>query len=687
MKMYEGMGDAELSKFWEMMDWDNAERNLLGMQRNIALAVFRRDDALRVECQKTLVRSIYAKILAVRHVCDSVTMAGVDKVKWTDPADKMRAAFSLTSKDYHAKPMRMLVIQPKGSTKERHIQIPTSYDRAMQTLYAYSLDPVSEATGERKSFAFRKGRSMQDVHAYIMDAVRGATPPQFIVKADIKSYYASIGHEWLLRNIPMDTRVLQEFLKAGYVYAGELFPPDDYGISLGSSISPILGNMVLDGMQKVVFQGLHGATEDIDFANGNLIRFADDVIITARTREDAVKILKILEVFLSERGCRLSPEKTAVYDLNDGFDFLSRNYKRETNGVVLSSPSAAAIKKLETSLQELIPSCRGGQKSLIDKLNKKLNGWAVYHKVTEAQAAFRYIDVLVDTMLIQLCERLHPNLPRKKILEKYFYKEPDGTYVYALPDKSDVRVVTLAKTVLTEHRAVKTKVNPYLDGDYYEARTDERAIANVTGKYKAIWERQNGHCHYCGKPILADQHKTTVLIDASLRESARNSAYVHAHCSLGQAEYYRPDGYYDLHIDLIEILEKMNSEEKRHHIRQTGTKFSPLAEYFRKKTEPVFTLSFDEIDAILGKPLCGTARKHQFYWYQGGVERISDCWVANAYKIRRLDMQGARVIFAKDNVVSVPVTIPEIFKSGRVPPNARAELENFFGYIQKKYGL
>jgi hypothetical protein len=50
-------------------------------------------------------------------------------------------------------------------------------------------------------------------------------------------------------------------------------------------------------------------------------------------------------------------------------------------------------------------------------------------------------------------------------------------------------------------------------------------------------------------------------------------------------------------------------------------------------------------------------------------------------------MQGARVVFARNNIESVPVTIPEIFLSGRVPPNARAELENFFGYIQKKYGI
>jgi RNA-directed DNA polymerase len=137
----------------------------------------------------------------------------------------------------------------------------------MQTLYAYSLDPISESTGERKSFAFRRGRSTQDIHAFILKAFEMENPPRYIIKADVKACYASISHDWLIKNIPIDPHVLREFLKAGHVFNGEIFPPSDFGISLGSSISPILGNMTLDGAQKAIFEGLHGREFDVDFAD------------------------------------------------------------------------------------------------------------------------------------------------------------------------------------------------------------------------------------------------------------------------------------------------------------------------------------------------------------------------------------------------------------------------------------
>jgi RNA-directed DNA polymerase len=118
-------------------------------------------------------------------------------------------------------------------------QLPIVYDRAMQSLYACSLDPVAETWGDRKIFGFRKGRSQLDTHAFIEAAFKGTDTPFFLVKTDVQQHYGSISHDWLTNNIPMGKRVLYEFLKAGHVFGGELFPSDDAGISLGASISPI----------------------------------------------------------------------------------------------------------------------------------------------------------------------------------------------------------------------------------------------------------------------------------------------------------------------------------------------------------------------------------------------------------------------------------------------------------------
>ena len=72
--------------------------------------------------------------------------------------------------------------------------MPTFYDRSMQKLYSYSLAPVAEAMADRKSFAFRPGRSMQDASAYILAALKGNNAPEYGVVADVKACYATIQH-------------------------------------------------------------------------------------------------------------------------------------------------------------------------------------------------------------------------------------------------------------------------------------------------------------------------------------------------------------------------------------------------------------------------------------------------------------------------------------------------------------
>ena len=240
-----------LDSLWNNADWTELSSKLFSMQRDIALAAKANDfDAVSMY-QQRLTQSLEAKMLAVRHVVLNGATPGIDGVQWSTPSEYMQAAISLNNQTYHASPTRLVIIRSKFSSKERRIKIPTYYDRAMQVIYAYSLSPIEETIGDSRSFAFRKNHSTQDVHAYIISALKKGA--DFILKADVKSCYESISHDWLLSNIPMDTRVLREFLKAGHFSAGEFFSAEDHGISLGVSLSPILGNMVLNGLQKVIF--------------------------------------------------------------------------------------------------------------------------------------------------------------------------------------------------------------------------------------------------------------------------------------------------------------------------------------------------------------------------------------------------------------------------------------------------
>lgn len=259
-----------------------------------------------------------------------------------------------------------------------------------------------------------------DVHENIKDILTVPMTPEFIVRTDIKAFYYNIQHKWLLQHIPMDKDILKEFLNAGHVFCGELRQSDGHGISEGSSISPLLANLILNGLQKHVYValGVWRKSKNMDYANGRMIRYVDDVLFTVRTEHLAKKIISALEEFLKERGLALSPEKTYIAPTGTKITFLSRTYWKE-KGILHSSPSDEAVSRFISELSETVErSGNKSQRELIRMLNRKLKGWAVYHRITEAEDAFRKIDVALQGILLRNAFNKHPKMQQKKVISK-----------------------------------------------------------------------------------------------------------------------------------------------------------------------------------------------------------------------------------------------------------------------------
>lgn len=684
--------DEYLEKMWNTIDWTAAEEKLAALQADLSHAAVRNNRSQIEKIQKKIVRDTDIKCLAVRHVVESTSGPGVDGVRWKEPAEMMRAALSLTSKDYRASPLRQILITAKNTGKERRPQLPTYFDRAMNVLYGYSLIPVTEATAERKSFAFRPGRSAHDAHAYVIEALKGNNSPRFVVCGDIKAYYAHIQHSWLLANVPMDKKVLSEFLNAGIVFAGELFPAKNVGISEGSNLSPYLGNFVLDGLQKHIFKSIHGTTKPNDYANGNLIRFADDVLITARTKEDAERIVDSLSFFLDERGLVLSREKTHICDVEEGFTFLSRTYIRK-QGLIYSYPSERAVDRFIVELQTTVSQNKKSQRELILTLNRKLKGWAGYHRYSDATEAFRRVDAALQTALLEAAKEKHPHMQFAKVKAKYWYKEPDGRHSYALPDDKSVRVIHLADTLLLTHRKIKTNANPFLEREYSEHRNHDRAIQNVTGQYKAVWKRQEGRCYYCGRPILSDQPKSVVPLDLSRPPSVLNSAFIHKICEPNELESIKTMEDIDIlrTYDVREILENMCQPELISRTKYPITprwKYYKLKLYFADCHAASVTLTFKEIEKIIGSDLPASARKRSEWWYpREQTNRIAEAWATEGYILKKIDTVKEKITLHREDEGMERLVIPPVLLDGKIPANAVFELETHMEYVINKYGL
>ena len=105
------------------------------------------------------------------------------------------------------------------------------------------------------------------------------------------------------------------------------------------------------------------------------------LVITAIDKETITKeIIPLVTEFLSERGLELSPEKSKITNINDGFDFLSQNV-RKYKGKLLVQPSKEAVQSFKNKIKKLFNKNRGiPAHALIRILNPVIRGWANYHK-------------------------------------------------------------------------------------------------------------------------------------------------------------------------------------------------------------------------------------------------------------------------------------------------------------------
>ena len=173
--------------------------------------------------------------------------------------------------------------------------------------------------------------------------LRICKPPilQFTRCAGSRRTTSRFEHLWMLRHILTDRTVLQKWLKAGYVENRILFPTKA-GTPQGGIISPTLANLTLDGLETLLTQYF----PQEKWKDGkcwspkvNLVRYADDFIITGDSRELLEKEVRpLVEQFLQERGLALSPDKTCITHIEEGFDFLGQRL-RKCGGKPLVKPS------------------------------------------------------------------------------------------------------------------------------------------------------------------------------------------------------------------------------------------------------------------------------------------------------------------------------------------------------------
>jgi RNA-directed DNA polymerase len=476
------------------------------LQQRIVKAVQQRKWRKVKALQHLLTHSRSAKVLAVLRVTQNQgkDTPGVDGVTWTTPAQKREAVNTLRQRGYRPQPLRRVYI-PKKNGKLRPLGIPTMRDRAMQALYLQALDPVAESRADPHSYGFRPARSCADALQQCHSVLSQRKSPEWVLEGDIQACFDRIDHQWLLDHIPMERSLLRKWLKAGYLEQADWFPTEA-GTPQGGIISPVLANLALDGLQERLAKAfprqyhLPGRPS----SKVNLIRYADDFVITGRSREQLEhEVRPLVQEFLAERGLVLSPEKTLVTHIEDGFDFLGQNVRRY-GGKVLSRPSSAAVKTFYAGLRQVVrKSLHLDPARLVSLLNPKIRGWSNYHRHASSKATFQHLDHLIFRLLWQWARRRHPKKNRHWLASRYFTTVGGDHWVFfgwEHHPRHGTRRALLASasaTRIIRHVKVRSGLNPYAAEwqEYLDRRRSHRAargypaVTGATGRETAALQR------------------------------------------------------------------------------------------------------------------------------------------------------------------------------------------------------
>jgi RNA-directed DNA polymerase len=307
------------------------------------------------------------------------------------------------------------VLIPKSNGKLRKLGIPALADRVVQASLKLVLEPIFEADFKPCSYGFRPNRRAQDAIAEIHSLASGASNYYWVLEADIKACFDEISHTALMDRLRVrvkDKRVcalVKAFLKSGVLT--ELGDREETyaGTPQGGILSPLLANIALsaldDHFDQIWQQQMSAAYQRRKrrrngMANFKIVRYADDfVIMVSGDRHHAEELREEAAAVLEPLGLRLSPEKTAVVHIDEGFDFVGfhirRQRKRGTQKwYVYTKPSRKAIQSIKDKVSEKTYRSTRHQDldGLLRSLNKSLAGWADYFRHGVSKATFSAVD-------------------------------------------------------------------------------------------------------------------------------------------------------------------------------------------------------------------------------------------------------------------------------------------------------
>lgn len=354
---------------------------------------------------------------------------------------------------YMPSPNTAFLIKKKNKA-DRLVEQLHSRDLIVQQYALKTITPFFERMFEDVSIGFRKGISREKSIEMVKSAI--AEGYQYVIESDIEDFFPSVDlkqlNELIDFYIPQKDLCLENIIQKstgnGYVLNGRRYERTK-GLAQGSPLSPILANLYLDSFDEQMKQW------DV-----RMIRYADDFIILAKSKDDAENILSRTEAYLSGLGLKLKKEKTAIRHVKDGFQFLGMRFARSEVVVEPEEEFKRLKKPLYITEPYLFLSLNG------DAIDIKKDG-----RIIETIPLRRISEIMVmdktvfSTALISRCTEY--NIPFTIALNTGYYittVKPDSKKYYEVSSNHTRKYSSLSETEILSiaKEFVAGKINNYI---------------------------------------------------------------------------------------------------------------------------------------------------------------------------------------------------------------------------------
>ena len=502
------------SESWKNLPWKKFQKDLFRLQKRVYKAIQVGDTRKATSLQRLILKSTAARAMAVRQVTQlnaGKKTAGVDKkasLKHEERMELIQILGSFGSDWFHQK-LREIPIPKKDGTT-RTLKVPTMADRAWQCLAKYAIEPAHEATFHARSYGFRTGRSAHNAQKHLFDNLNSRVKgiEKRVIELDIEKCFDRISHTAIMERLIAPRSIKTGIFRCLKTGVNPEYP--EQGTPQGGVVSPLLANIALNGIENI-----HQS-----------VRYADDMVIILKPKDDADAILDQISQFLAERGMNVSEKKTKLSRTTDGFDFLGWHFKVQNNGKFRCSPSMDNYKAFRQKVKHIVNNPNYGATTKAEKLAPVVRGWRNYHCYCKMEGR--------KLSLYHIKNRAIKVFNKEAKLNRYSAK--------GLTDKAFPTVPYSEN----KHVNVKGEKSPY-DGDI--AYWSERNSKLYTGQTSKALKRQNHKCGQCGLKTMTDERVHLHHVDGNHSNwkkenllAIHESCHDYIHMSKGASQEHRELG-------------------------------------------------------------------------------------------------------------------------------------------------